>query len=95
MEVIRDNPEADFAAYGDTTKKVVRGRGGTMTREYPTTETKEHCVRHYMWAKAHEYYETANIATTCAALRDTATKLRRPLGDDVSHCVVWATVLES
>lgn len=95
MEIIRDHPEADFAAYGETTKKVVRGRGGTVTREYPTTETKEHCVRHYMWAKAREYGETADIATTCAALRDSATRLRRRLGDDVSHCVVWATVLES
>jgi hypothetical protein len=95
-QVIQQNPEADFGAYGVTNAKIVRGRGGMVTREYPTTETKEHCVRHYMWVKQQEYQETADIGKTCTALGDVGAKLRRALGDSgVAHCGVWATVLRT
>jgi len=93
-QIIQQNPETDFGAYGVTNAKVVRGRRGMVTREYPTTETKEHCVRHYMWVKHQEYQETADIGATCLALSDIGTKLQRVLGDSgVAHCGVWATVL--
>ena len=94
--IIQQNPEADFGVYGVTKSKVVRGRGGMITREYPTTETKAHCVRHYMWVKQQEYAETADVAATCTALGDVGDRLRRALGDSgVAHCRVWATALSS
>jgi hypothetical protein len=93
--IIRQHPEDDFGAYGVTKSKVVRGRNGMITREYPTTETKEHCVRHYMWVKQQEYAETADVAATCATLTSVGNTLRRALGAGVAHCQVWATVLGS
>jgi hypothetical protein len=93
--IIQNVPEQDFAAYGETNTKVVKGRGGPVAREYPTTGTKEHCVRHYMWAKEREYAETLDAPSTCKALRETSAKLRRTLGDEVGHCEVWAAVLET
>lgn len=94
QEVIGGNPEVDFATYGVTTKKQVKSRGGLVTREYPTTPTKEHCVSHYMRAKAREYVDTASAKETAEALRAVGGRLRRALPDDVAHCQVWAKVLD-
>jgi hypothetical protein len=88
QQVIRGDPRAEFYEnYG----KTYRVRGG---RERPTPETKEHCVRHYMWAKQREYTSTQNALDIARNLQDTVEKLQRKLGREaVAHCRAWATIL--
>jgi len=87
-QVIRGNPQAEFYENYGRTYPV---RGG---RERPTPETKEHCVRHYMWTKQREYSNTEDAPSIVGDLRDAADKLERKLGREaVAHCRAWATIL--
>jgi hypothetical protein len=87
QKVIRQNPRAEFFDYGRTSPI----RGG---REIPTQETKEHCVRHYMWAKQREYEIAKDPEEIANDLRKTAEALERRLGSDaVAHCLAWANIL--
>ena len=64
-----------------------------MVREYPLPETKEHCVRHYMWCKSGEYQARARYDIS-KNLKEAEKRLERALGlDAVAHCGVWADVL--
>lgn len=96
QSIIVNQPERDFGTYGVTVSKSVKGRGGRLiAREYPTNETKDHCVRHYMWAKQREYAGSVSVESVVAALRDVYARLARVLPDSVAHCEVWANVLEA
>jgi len=96
QSIMGNDPERDFATYGVTVTKAVRGRGGRLiAREYPTSKTKDHCVRHYMWAKEREYREAVSAANLATALRDAYSRLARVLPDSVAHCEVWANILET
>jgi hypothetical protein len=96
QSIIGNDPERDFATYGVTVTKSVKGRGGRLVaREYPTTGTKEHCVRHYMWAKEREYADAVSVESVVADLRDAYSQLARVLPDSVAHCEVWANVLDA
>ena len=92
--VIGTNPEADFAEYLMTRVKRSFQDGQIIEREYPLPETKEHCVRHYMWCKAREYGDAISRDLLVKELRQTENKLSRVSGlQTVSHCGVWARVL--
>ena len=88
QKVIRQDPKEDFYDNYGRTSPI---RGG---REIPTQETKEHCVRHYMWAKQSEYETAKDPVKIASDLRKTAEALERRLGSDaVAHCRAWAKIL--
>jgi len=90
--VIRSDPVVDFREYLMTCRK--RSLKDGREREYPLPETKEHCVRHYMWCKAREYRDPLSPGGIIQELRQTENRLNRILGlQTVSHCEAWARVL--
>ncbi len=74
--------------YGRT--KFIKGR------QYPTPETKDNSVRHYMWCKSKEY-KPRSINKLVEQLRDTSKndKLKRAVGlENFAHCEKWVKVLK-
>jgi len=53
-EVLLNDP-ANFTIYGDSNIKLVHTKYGATRREYPKTETKKHCLKHYLNIKNKEY----------------------------------------
>lgn len=75
--------------YGKT--KLIKGR------QYPTPETKDNSVRHYMWCKSREYIKPKNINKLIDQLDDTYKNdtLKRAVGlENFAHCKKWAKVLK-
>ncbi len=90
--VVREDPQTEFAEYGRT-RPIVVERPALTVREYPLPETKQHCVRHYMWSKNTEYQANAPDSIP-KDLKEAGKTLERALGlDAVAHCGVWAEVL--
>lgn len=58
-DVIDNNPD-NFKFYGITDSKPVKRRNGFVTIDYPTKETKEHCLKHYLNMKKEEYTFASN-----------------------------------
>jgi len=52
----------NFSLYGLTDSKPVKRGNGFVTIDYPTKETKEHCLRHYLQIKKWEYDFAANAS---------------------------------
>lgn len=88
MEIIASDPNSDFIAYGRT--KQIKGR------PYPTAETTDSSVRHYMWSKAREFAKDPDIPRLLEDLRIAASSLQMAIGtDDTEHCRIWADILSS
>lgn len=51
---------ANFILFGITDSKPIQRANGFVTLDYPTKETKEHCLKHFLQSKVWEY----NIAVT-------------------------------
>lgn len=93
--VVAAKPETDFAQYGETRTITYKWRGQIVRREVPTPETREHCVRHYMWRKAAEYNDPLSSDELARRLQVAGDKLAGALGlASVSHCAVWTKVLK-
>ncbi|HUU20068.1 MAG TPA: hypothetical protein VMW72_23155 [Sedimentisphaerales bacterium] len=85
-KVITNNPSVDFAAYGKT--KVIR------RRQYPTPQTKNNSVRHYMWCKQKEYKSSLDIKNVQANLKKVADTLDKEIGtENTEHCRIWSRVI--
>jgi len=59
-EVCRDvvgSSVADFRRYGDSKPVIVRTRYGEITRQFPTQEAKDLCIRHFLNSKVAEWDE--------------------------------------
>jgi hypothetical protein len=84
-ELITKDPEIDFGEY-------MRTR--TKKKEYPTAETKEHCVRHYMWCKEREYRGPLSRDQITEQLREAGRRTARvPELQGLRHTGVWREVL--
>jgi hypothetical protein len=85
---IINSPETDFLLqYGRT--KIIKGR------EYPTSETKDNSVRHYMWCKHKEFKKPSDMNEIISHLKTNHKNLERTVGiENSKHCVNWACVLE-
>jgi len=93
-QVITADPVTDFEKYGRTRTIPFTREGHLVRREYPTPETKEHCVKHYMWRKAREHREPLSADELVHGLREAERKLAPILGlDAVAHCGLWSKVL--
>jgi hypothetical protein len=92
--VVVSAPLTEFASYGITRPVSFVRRGQPVTVDYPVSETKDHCVRHYMWCKRSEYEERLTKDKVAASLELAQEKLQRSLGlAAVAHCAVWRRVL--
>lgn len=93
-DVIKTKPEDDFYTYGRTTKKEILRRKVLTTIEYPTPETKEHCVRHYMWNKHNEYSKSLSCRELLTALTTTHKALKGDLDFQyVNQCSLWGKII--
>lgn len=87
QDVISKNPNEDFEKFGEEKP----GRNG---RQYPTPETKDNSVRHYMWCKQEEYKHKTNTPEILEQLKTSGERLKRVLGlENTEHCNKWAEVL--
>jgi|SRR5450756_168690 len=98
-QACRDTLRGDasrFSLFGEG-KPVTFMRGGsTVTLNYPLTETKERCLRHYLWRKEDEYQSAASKSRDdlLDELETTATEFESDLGvEGVSHLRTWVRVL--
>lgn len=94
--VIASNPEHDFAKYGLSRPVSFVRKGQAVVREFPTPETRQRSVRHYMWCKEREYRGQFSVDSVVQGLRRTSDVLGRVLGlENTAHCDTWAQVLSS
>ena len=64
-------------------------------KEYPSAETIEYCMRHYMNSKIKEYYEILNFGNVKNELENTYKKLKKLLPEnEIAHCLKWVSVIE-
>lgn len=92
--VVTTKPEDEFYTYGRTTKKEILRRKVLTTIEYPTPETKDHCVRHYMWNKHYEYSKTMSCHELLTALASAFKDLKGHLDFQyVNQCALWAKII--
>jgi hypothetical protein len=93
--VIDTDPNKAFLRYG-LTKTLPPTETRRRAMEFPTQETKNHCVRHYMFVKEREYRSTEPIQDTIASLKATHTLLDGVLSPEaIAHCGVWAEQLSA
>ena len=88
--IVSDKVQDNFLeSYGK--EKPINGR------QYPLPETKDNCVRHYMWCKKKEYETTINIQNLIKQLEHTSKNkiLKRAVGlENFAHCEKWVNVLK-
>ena len=90
------NPVRAFARhYGDARPVSFARRNQMVVLDYPTTETKAHCLSHYLESKRREFDEDDDLPTIVGRLRDTHGELGRQAGQmAVSHLGRWIRLLE-
>lgn len=90
------NPVRAFARhYGDARPVSFARRNQMVVLDYPTAETKAHCLSHYLESKRREYDEDDDLPTVVGRLRDTYEELGRQAGQMVvSHVGRWIRLLE-
>lgn len=93
-EVINDNIR-NFVEFGRTNVKEVR-RGNSIVRiEYPTTQTRENCLLHYLQMKSEEYNFSASASKEeiLSELEKGITEFEDILGlEGVSHLKKWEKI---
>lgn len=88
----------NFTSFGIGNPKVVRRGRGMVRIEYPTSETKEHCLRHYLQRKAIEYgfADSASEAKILQDLQDGIDELGEVVGlEGVAHLENWRGALST
>ncbi|MFH0766274.1 MAG: hypothetical protein V2A61_07625, partial [Calditrichota bacterium] len=96
-ETLNGDPSR-FTLFGEgEVKDILRGRG--MVRiEFPSTETKRRCLKHYLQRKQREYQMSsgANPQEPLKELEDSINKHKPFAGSDgIAHLVRWKCVLDS
>lgn len=89
---------ANFTRYGEGTVKTIKRGKGIVRLEFPTTESKQRCLRHYLQRKRREYIAAAEAPADAliANLLDGENKFKDVIGlDGVAHLKLWREVLAS
>lgn len=97
-EVLANDPQKNFALFGEGKPVTFRRRGAAVTLSYPNQDTKGRCLSHYLERKATEFNAMASspAADLLSALVVTADEYEGDLGvEGVSHLRVWHSVLSS
>lgn len=87
----------NFSKYGEGKPIEFKRKNQNVTLNYPTTETKAHCLRHYLNSKNKEFNEVNILSkeTLLKNLSETKKKYQRQLGlDQVAYFENWKKVLE-
>ena len=95
--VVQSDPAQDFAAYGRSRPIRFRRRGGVVTLDYPTKETKDHCLRHYLHVKRQEFEDARSLTTdqVAANLEEHHSRAARLIGkNEVHYLKAWAEALQ-
>lgn len=96
-ETIAGDP-ANFGLFGDGSIKTVKRRHGLVRIEFPTSEAKQRCLRHYLQRK-HREFVAASMAPKDQLLQnliDGEKKYVDVVGlDGVAHLRLWRDVLSS
>jgi hypothetical protein len=88
---------SNFVRFGDGTPKDVKRKSGFVRIEFPATETKIRCLKHYLNCKSDEFRFARNESKQgiTADLEESANGLRGFLGDEgVRHLERWRDTLE-
>lgn len=88
---------SNFTLFGGATAKVVKRGAGIVTMEFPTTETKERCLKHYLQRKKIEYHfsATASEAQLFQDLQDGIDQYENVVGlEGVSHLELWKDIFQ-
>lgn len=89
------DPERAFGMYGKSHPVTFKRRSQVVTLQYPDTDTRDRCVRHYMWNKAREFREETSLGEVIDHLQEAYEEHKRTLGlAEVGHCKTWAQVLK-
>jgi len=86
----------NFVKFGDSETKDVRRAGGVVRIDFPKTETKLRCLRHYLQRKFLEYRfaATASEKQIVDDLELGRTELEEVMGlDAVAHLALWKKTL--
>lgn len=89
---------ANFTKFGEGNPKEVKRGKGVVRIEFPTTDTKLRCLRHYLERKAREYDLAAQDSSEAIVedLKRGWTDFKDVLGPDgVSHLKKWAQVFKT
>jgi len=87
----------NFIKFGDFTAKNIPRGDGFVRRQFPTTDAKEICLKHYLERKVLEYKtaETKTKDELIAALSDSYAKYSQVMSlEEISHLKVWAKIFE-
>ena len=93
-------PSEDFSKYGDvnstTFKRKSGNRESTVTMDYPTTDAKDLCLRHYLYNKNNEFEYVANHSyeECCTSILSAYEKYYDILGDNIDYLRSWNSVLK-
>lgn len=87
-------PDEAFGLYGKSHPVTFKRKYQAVTLNYPDTDTRDRCVRHFMWNKEKEFKDNSNLHEVVAALRVAFGNYQRILGPgEVGHCLSWSEVL--
>ncbi len=95
LELLRSYPpDQAFGLYGKSHPITFQRRGQAIKLNYPDTDTRDRCVRHFMWNKHREFSSRELSLTSAIDLLDQGARKHQELGlSELSHCVTWAEVL--
>lgn len=94
-------PIDDFSKYGDvnstTFKRKAGNRESTVTMDYPTTDAKDLCLRHYLFNKINEfkYVENYSYSQFVEDLNCAYNTYYDILGDNIDYLTTWSKILST
>jgi len=97
QEVLAGNPE-NFGRFGEGEPVRFRRRGRIVELNYPTTEAKDLCLRHYLNRKAIEFDQirTLTLGEIVTELRTRSLEYEADFGSSgVAHLRTWADLLDA
>jgi len=97
VELMATGPDPDraFALYGKSHPVTFRRGSQAVTLHYPDADTRDRCVRHFMWSKGLEFgREDLTLDYVLEALREGEGR-HKSLGlSELAHCERWRRLLE-
>ena len=92
-------PIEDFSKYGDVNSTTFKRKSGTrestVTMDYPTTDSKDLCLRHYLYNKIYEfkYVETHSYVECANELNNSYRQYYDLLGDNIDYLNTWYNII--
>jgi len=88
------DPMQLFGLYGKAHPVTFKRQHQVVTISYPDGDTRDRCVRHFMWCKQREFREQVDGEVTLERLEDAYQQYKDVVGpSEVSHCKTWARVI--